>query len=50
MYILFCTKKWKPSDYYSLPEGEKVVVRAFLKQEIEEIEKETERLKRGESG
>ena len=31
MYILFRDKNWKPSDYFSLPYGEKIVVRAFLR-------------------
>lgn len=47
MYILFRDKNWKPSDYFSLPNGEKTVVKAFLQQEAEEVLKEQQRLKRG---
>jgi len=36
MYILFRDKGWKPSDYFNLPIGEKIVVEAFLMQEKEE--------------
>lgn len=36
MYILFRDKGWKPSDYFNLPMGEKIVVEAFLMQEKEE--------------
>ena len=39
MYILFRDKVWKPSDYFNLPVGEKVVVEAFLMQEIEDRKK-----------
>ncbi len=39
MYLLFRDKNWKPHDYFSLPEGEKVVVRAFLSYEAKESEK-----------
>jgi len=47
MYILFRDKNWKPSDYYSLPRGEKIVVGAFLRQEVEERIKEQKRLEGG---
>ncbi len=40
MYLLFRFKNWKPSEYFSLGHGEKLIVKAFLKQEIEDIEKE----------
>lgn len=47
MYILFRDKNWKPSDYFLLPYGEKIVVRAFLRQEMEE-RAERQRLMKGD--
>lgn len=49
MYILFRDKNWKPSDYFSLSYGEKIVVRAFLRQEIEEMAEEQRWMKGGGS-
>ena len=43
---MFREKNWTPSQYYDLPFGERVVVRAFLAQEIRERKKETEELER----
>jgi hypothetical protein len=40
MYILFREFHWRPSDFYLLPEGEKIVVRAFLAKLVDEKEKE----------
>lgn len=45
MYLLFREKNWKPSDYFDLPTGEKIVVKAFLSQEVEERLKEQEKNK-----
>ena len=39
-YALFRLKKWEPSRYYSMGAGERLVTRAFLKQELQDIEKE----------
>lgn len=39
-YALFRLKKWKPSDYYNMGAGERLVTRAFLKQEVSDMEKE----------
>lgn len=50
MYLLFREKDWKPSDYHRLPAGEKKVIRAFLRQEMEEREKELEELERSREG
>lgn len=44
MYILFRELHWKPSDYYDLPEGEKVVVRAFLAKMADESREEQKKL------
>jgi len=39
-YALFRLKKWKPSKYYNMGAGERLITRAFLKQELQDIEKE----------
>lgn len=36
MYYLFRRHGWKPSDYWALPEGEKVVVEAMALLEAEQ--------------
>ena len=45
-YLLFREKNWTPSQYYDLPYGERIVVRAFLAQEIRERKKEAEELEK----
>lgn len=45
-YILFREMNWKPSDYYDLPEGERIVVRSFLEKLFEEKKEETERIEK----
>lgn len=45
-YLLFREKNWTPSQYYDLPYGERVVVRAFLAQEYKERKKEAEELEK----
>ena len=34
-YALFRLKKWKPSEYYDMGAGERLITRAFLKQELQ---------------
>jgi hypothetical protein len=46
MYILFRELHWKPSDYFNMPESEKVVVRAFLSQLSKETKKDADKLDR----
>ena len=46
MYILFREKNWKPSDYFSMGEGEKIVVQAFIEKYIEERERQAERIEK----
>ena len=46
MYLLFREFHWEPSKYFLMPESEKIVTRAFLRQweeEVEELKKEMER-------
>ena len=45
MYILFREFHWRPSDFYLLPEGEKIVIRAFLAKFLEEEEKKAKKIK-----
>ncbi len=46
MYILFREFHWKPSDFYLMTEGEKIVVRGFLAKLLEEKEKEAREIDR----
>lgn len=46
MYVLFREMHWKPSDYYFMTEGEKIVVRAMLLKLSEETKKEQEKLEK----
>lgn len=39
MYLLFRYKGYKPSEYNNMGRGEKTVLRAFMKVEIEERNK-----------
>ena len=42
MYFLFRDKKWTPSSYYEMGEGEKRIVHAFMVCELEDREKALE--------
>lgn len=46
MYILFREFRWKPSDFYNMSEGEKIVTRAMLRKLSEETKKEQEKLEK----
>lgn len=46
MYILFREFHWKPSDYYNMPEGEKIVTRAFLSKLSDDMAKQQKELER----
>ena len=45
MYVRFREKNWKPSDYYSLPAGEKKIIDVFLRQEMSEREEEAREIR-----
>ena len=48
-YLLFKKKGWKPTDYYSMGQGERLVTRSFIQKEIDdeiERQKELERSRR----
>ena len=46
MYVLFREFHWKPSDYYEMSEGEKIVTRAFLSKYSDEMGEEQRKLER----
>lgn len=50
MYLLFREKNIMPSQYYFLPFGEKQIVRAFFKQEIDERKRELEEIEKSRGG
>ena len=41
-YYMFRLHNMRPSEYQSLQRGEKIIVRAFLEHEIDQINKERE--------
>lgn len=46
-YLLFKLKGWDPRRYYRMDEGARLVVRAFLHQEIGERKRELEDMRKG---
>ena len=46
MYVLFREFHWRPSDYYDMPEGERIVTRAFLSKYADEMAKEQKDLEK----
>ena len=44
MYYLFKHKNLLPSDFYLIKHGEKKILHAFVKQEIEDARKEQENI------
>ena len=45
MYLLFVNKNIMPSQFYFASPAEKRIVKVFLRQELEERQKELEKLK-----
>lgn len=45
-YILFAKFKWSPGDYYKKDIGERLVIRAFLSQYVDDLNEEIEDAKR----
>lgn len=45
MYVLLRRHHWKPSDYYRMGPGERLIVRAFLEQEMEDDDEWAERMR-----
>ena len=48
MYFLFRDKKWDPSKYYSMGEGEKRIVHAFMLRELEDREEALKEVRGGQ--
>lgn len=46
MYLLFVEKNIMPSQFYACSPAEKRIVKVFLRQEMEERQKELEKLKK----
>ena len=46
MYVLFREYHWKPSDYFNMTEGEKIVTRAFLSKYADEMADEQKKLEK----
>lgn len=46
IYVLFREFHWKPSDFYFMTEGEKIVVRAMLAKYSDEVKKEQDKLEK----
>jgi hypothetical protein len=44
MYLLFRHNKIKPSEYYDMLPGEKIICRAFVYKEVEDMQREYEAL------
>lgn len=48
MYLLFVRHHWKPSEYYRMKPGERIIVRAFLEQQYADEKKEADRIRHAE--
>lgn len=40
MYWLYQRHHWKPLDFFNMGNGEQTIIKAFIKQEQEDIKKE----------
>lgn len=40
MYLLYRLHSWRPSEFYSMGYGERLITEAFLKQELEDMKRE----------
>lgn len=49
-YLHYCLKNWKPFEYMRLPEGQKRIARAYMRQEIREKEEENKRINKAIGG
>lgn len=48
MYLMFKYKNMRPSEFYSMPLGEKRILSYFIKREIEEKKEELQRMYGGD--
>lgn len=49
-YLHYRLKNWKPFEYLNLPEGEKRIARAYMRQELKEKEKENREILKATGG
>ncbi len=49
-YLHYRLKKWKPFEYMSLPEGQKRMARAYMRQEMRDKEKENKMIQKAIGG
>lgn len=49
-YLHYRFKNWRPFEYMSLPEGQKRVARAYMRQELEEKQEEAEAVNKALGG
>ena len=49
-YLHYRFKNWKPFEYMSLPEGQKRIAMAYMRQELRDKEKEYEEMKKAAGG
>lgn len=49
-YLHYRFKNWKPFEYMSLPEGQKYVARAYMRQEMRDKEEEYEAIRKAAGG
>lgn len=47
MYWLYKKHHWHPSDFFNMDFGEKTVIEAFVRQELDDIENEVRKIKGG---
>lgn len=45
-YLLFVEKDWKPSEYFSMKAGERLITRVFLNEEIDSERKRQKEIER----
>ncbi len=45
-YLHYRFKNWKPLEYWNLPEGQKRVARAYIRQEMRDKAEETKRIQK----
>nr|WP_303244390.1 hypothetical protein [uncultured Cellulosilyticum sp.] len=48
MYLMFRYKNMKPSDFYWLPQGEKIILKCFMEREIHDRNEEIKHMYGGE--
>ena len=49
-YLHYRLKNWKPFEYMSLPEGQKRIARAYMRQEMREREREIKEIQNATGG